>query len=62
MSEPEIPFYTQDSEEIVRILANKHLQQLRMYNDEDEEVLIYNGEELTAKMVDRAITQHFKDN
>jgi hypothetical protein len=62
MTEAKIPYYTDDAEGIVRAVANRHLQELRMYSDENTAVFEYNGKELTAEMIDRAITQHFEDN
>lgn len=62
MNKPEIPYHTDNAEDIVRAVANRHLQELRMYSEENTAVFEYNGKELTAEMIDRAITQHFEDN
>lgn len=62
MTEAKIPYHTDDAEDIVRAVANRHLQELRMYSEENTAVFEYNGKELTAEMIDEAITQHFEDN
>jgi hypothetical protein len=62
MTEAKIPYNIDDAEDIVRAVANRHLQELRMYSDENTAVFEYNGKELTAEMIDKAITQHFEDN